>query len=473
MDDRQSLYEEFISEVVKGGNQEAYFDEADLVEIYDYSSDMDNYIAKMEVLLYGARHYPDSQALATRRAWFYSSFGEMDAAAELNSRVSNGGVLNELLQLRSIGGVGRDVIAEKLDELVDHATDFADEELIQLADYCAEMDMFDWLEKNFEKVKAKCSYPQTFIYEYANGCEDHGLNKRAIALFEELTMLDPFAVDFWERLAIVQFKEERYDASLQSAEYALAIDPDATEALRAKAMSLYALKREPWKSEQIFRRLVAMPNAQESDLGALVGMLIDADKEAAATKAIVDYLEQHGVSRLPVGMLLTLAPELSDKYVIAFDEEQRALGTTLIDWAKEEYRMQRLTLAGRLVLYELHLHPRPMPPGNTIFAMEALYACGVYDQVIKLAQTLLEEPRQVLWHSPLALFLYMSSLDHAGDREQAKAVAREVRALGSPMAIKIPDDGLISPGITPAENKLLTWGINHYIDALLEGRNLE
>ena len=58
-DVRQSLYEEFLSEVVKAGNPEAFFDETDLIEIYDYSSDMDNYIAKMEVLLYGARHYPD------------------------------------------------------------------------------------------------------------------------------------------------------------------------------------------------------------------------------------------------------------------------------------------------------------------------------------------------------------------------------------------------------------------------------
>ena len=49
-DVRQSLYEEFLSEVVKAGNPEAFFDETDLIEIYDYSSDMDNYIAKMEVL---------------------------------------------------------------------------------------------------------------------------------------------------------------------------------------------------------------------------------------------------------------------------------------------------------------------------------------------------------------------------------------------------------------------------------------
>ena len=49
--DRRDLYEEFESEVVKRGNTEAFFDESDLVEIFDYASDYDNYIVKTEVLL--------------------------------------------------------------------------------------------------------------------------------------------------------------------------------------------------------------------------------------------------------------------------------------------------------------------------------------------------------------------------------------------------------------------------------------
>ncbi len=75
--DRRDLYEEFESEVVRRGNTEAFFDENDLVEIFDYASDYDNYIVKMEVLLYGAIHYPKSEALATRRAWLYYSFGDV------------------------------------------------------------------------------------------------------------------------------------------------------------------------------------------------------------------------------------------------------------------------------------------------------------------------------------------------------------------------------------------------------------
>ena len=38
-DTRQGLYDEFESEIVKARNPEAYFDESDLVEIFDYASD--------------------------------------------------------------------------------------------------------------------------------------------------------------------------------------------------------------------------------------------------------------------------------------------------------------------------------------------------------------------------------------------------------------------------------------------------
>ena len=126
-DSRQGLYNEFESEIVKAGNTEAYFDETDLIEIFDYASDMDNYIVKMEVLLYGARHYPASEALATRRAWFYSSFGEMEAAADVNNRVSNGGFLNRLLTLRAEGATDTPETRRRLEEMVDASTQLGDE----------------------------------------------------------------------------------------------------------------------------------------------------------------------------------------------------------------------------------------------------------------------------------------------------------------------------------------------------------
>ena len=164
--DRRDLYEEFESEVVKRGNTEAFFDESDLIEIFDYASDYDNFIVKMEVLLYGAVHYPKSEALATRRAWLYYSFGDVEVTTEVNNRVSQRGVLNKLLSLRARNadlGMLPATIIEELEAILDSTDDFEDEEIIQFTDYAMEMHLEDWLKANRERIQSKWSYPQTVL----------------------------------------------------------------------------------------------------------------------------------------------------------------------------------------------------------------------------------------------------------------------------------------------------------------------
>lgn len=191
--DRRDLYEEFESEVVRRGNTSAFFDETDLVEIFDYASDFDNYIVKMEVLLYGAVHYPNSEALATRRAWMYYSFGDVETTTEVNERVSEKGILNKLLSLRAQNSdltMPRKEMTDALDEILESTSDFEDEEIIQFTDYAIEMHLEDWLAENKERIQAKCSYPQTFLYEFADRAEENEDLETAARLFEELTMLD-------------------------------------------------------------------------------------------------------------------------------------------------------------------------------------------------------------------------------------------------------------------------------------------
>ncbi len=456
-DVRQSLYEEFLSEVVKAGNPEAFFDETDLVEIYDYSSDMDNYIAKMEVLLYGARHYPDSQALATRRAWFYSSFGEMEAAAELNSRVSNGGVLNELLRLRADGATDTADTRRRLDEIVDATTDFADEELIQLVDFCAENNMLAWVEDNYDRVKSKCSYPQTFIYEYANRCEDLGDAAKAVSLFEELTMLEPFTLDFWERLAGAQYRAEQYEAALSSADYALAISPDSVEAIRMKGMALYALKRDMPAIIELMEPLVANPQAIESDLSVLVGAMVETGRAAEAVDRVTIYLDTHSVSRNPLGLLLSLKPESAATYLAAYEQELARTGGTLISWAGDEYTEGNIELASRIVQAYLANHT----PDNmdAPVAAEILFRGEVFAKVIEICRRACVDNSAEFLSNPGFTYSYVLSLIRMNRLEDALRVATEALQINM-FAIKASGRTLMPPvmGLSPVGHNLLTRG---------------
>jgi tetratricopeptide (TPR) repeat protein len=68
-----------------------------------------------------------------------------------------------------------------------------------------------------------------------------GKYKDSERLFSELIDTDPFQKRYWNALASAQFMSEDYSNSIQSSEYAIAIDPDDTEGLLSKANGLYQL----------------------------------------------------------------------------------------------------------------------------------------------------------------------------------------------------------------------------------------
>ena len=127
-----------------------------------------------------------------------------------------------------------------------------------------EMHLEDWLKSNRERIQSKCSYPQTFLYEFADRSEENDDLETAAQLFEELTMLEPFTLDFWLRLATVQINREDYEGALSSAEYALAIDASSIMALRIKGAALYRLERGPEVVASIYGKVIESSEAEES-----------------------------------------------------------------------------------------------------------------------------------------------------------------------------------------------------------------
>ncbi len=68
-----------------------------------------------------------------------------------------------------------------------------------------------------------------------------GKYKDSEKLWGELIDTDPFSKNYWNALASTQFMNEDYNGSIESSEYAIAIDPDDPEGLISKANALYRL----------------------------------------------------------------------------------------------------------------------------------------------------------------------------------------------------------------------------------------
>lgn len=423
-DTRQSLYDEFESEIVKAGNTEAFFDENDLIEIFDYASDMDNYIVKMEVLLYGSRHYPGSEPLATRRAWFYSSLGEMEAAAQVNSRVSNGGVLNHILSLRAEGATDTPETRSRLDAIVDATDDFGDEDVIQLVDFCAEISMLDWVEQNRSRIEAKCSYSPTFIYEYADRAEDIGDLPTAQRLFEELTMMEPFTVDFWVRLARVQYDQGNDEDALASADYALAVDPAYADALRVKGKALFRLDRDLNEVSAAFEAVLHDPEHNDTDSAVYAATLHELGETDKAINLLETAVLKSPFSQPLLDVLMKIDFDRAIPYVLNVSERTSFPCETVIAWAKEHIANNRVDVAARLVT----LFADKFDSQNSLgFLTELWYISGMYPRIVEIVRNRYpgDSPLNSLsTPDPAITFPYLMSLSRLGRNQEALAEAK-------------------------------------------------
>lgn len=430
-DDRQDLYNEFESEVVKHGNQEAFFDENDLIEIYDYASDLDNSIVKMEVLIYGAVHYPKSEALATRRAWFYSSLGDFETATEINKRVNNGGVLNEMLDIRVSLPYDSPEFYQRINSLINSTDEFDDESAIQLVDLCMEFGEDEWLLENKSRIQAKCSFPQTFIYELADRMEEEGELEKAAELFEELTMLEPFNLDFWQRLAVVQINKEDFESSLSSADYALAINPASIVATRIKGASLYRLNRDMDTVVELFTKVVNSPEVEDSDVATLAAALVAVNRQKGAIDLLKDYIPKHDNSRTALNVLMVLDLEAAIPFVKKEMESAIKTEEDAFQWAKEQVEHEQYYAASVIML--TYYNNNELFFGFD-FTFEVCYSAERYHEIVDLYEN---SASQTLKDASIAsvTFPYVMSLIRIDNRPKALAEAK--KALEN--ALKIRD----------------------------------
>lgn len=236
-DERHDLYEKFKREIINSGEVD-YFDEDVLVEIFDYAGDIGDDFMRLEVLLCGARLYPDSEALRVRRGYYYYTLGYEDGAGAMVASSNSNQLLSKILKVRVENPAG-DNAAAALSQILDELTDIDDEGAIQLVDLASSLDCYMWLKNNYDKILSLCSYKPTFIYETAIVAELNYDYDYAALKLEELTMLEPFNETYWKMLAQIKVYCDDDDAALNALEYALAINKDSVSALILKAQLIY------------------------------------------------------------------------------------------------------------------------------------------------------------------------------------------------------------------------------------------
>lgn len=385
---RRELYERFLADLAKDRRM-MFYDLDDLIELYDYANDsQDKYVA-MEVLFCGERLYPESVELAERRALFYFGYDEQAAIRAVRA-LPDTSLIKLLLSLR-LDHTWPQTAAVELENALAERTEFTDEEIIQFAETAEALGMYEWLLEHKQAICAHTDYPQTFIYELTQIAMERD-PETAIKLLEELTMMEPFAVDFWLTMAQIYVgylgKPEK---ALSALEYALAIDPDNVRGLMLKAQCFNDLNYPIEQIEPVLRDVMRRSTDTRSASLALALLYSNDGRRAEALAVIDKLLEEFVEDPQMLDVYLTIAAddariEMIERFL---SSEYEAYSDDFIAMAERHASEGRHAAAGALLLA---LDRKYGIEDDRDLLMEELYRAGKYAQAAAHLESLDSTP---------------------------------------------------------------------------------
>ncbi len=237
---RSQLYERFREALVKPVG-ERFFEEDELIEIFDYAGDVNDDYVRWEVLFCGERLYPESDELRVRRAILYrETMPQTDAAADYLRDNAEGGK-SVLWKIEQIAEELPDAVhaPEALDGLLASKEEWGDEEMIRLVKLASMLGCTDWLLGKQEELRARTGYLPVLLYELGLVFMDSDDLAEAAPFFEELTRLEPFEASYWALSCSVLARLGRTEEAREAFEFASGLDisdPEAPVLLAQAAM---------------------------------------------------------------------------------------------------------------------------------------------------------------------------------------------------------------------------------------------
>lgn len=249
----KELYRSFVEAVERDGDLSS-FSEDDLIDIFDYVTGIpDDFIAG-ESLRVGERLYPDSLDLLKRRAFLWHQVGRDDLCERLLDRLPSDLFLSDMRLSRNYlsSAEFRDAFGKTIDSYEPGSVE--DGDIIYLVDYFdsfGELDIIERYADNFSRVS---EYPSTIYNELFHLYWQKENYSKAAKYGRMVTELEPFNESAWTELAdLNNIALMDHSEAVECADFALAINPGALEALVVKSSALY--DSDPEASRRIVTRL--------------------------------------------------------------------------------------------------------------------------------------------------------------------------------------------------------------------------
>lgn len=288
-EEQNELYNKFLEALDKKEDMSS-FDKDELDIIYDYAFSIEDLYARIEVVNCALRKYPESRKYNDLMVMCEYDYMPLDVVLKNAGKLSVNSFVRRLFHVFTLSDSDMtSYLTSLLEDVKPGVLD--DMQVIFFGKVLINLGLTDYLEDNAGMIadRSVCSVVvYAFLYKYYI---NEGITEKVIKYGKAITDIDPFNDDVWGVIALYQsYDADAVDQVKDSAEYALAINPDNASALLALHIA-YGDKAE--YSDCLDRALASDSELYLAKYYKALSLLEKGDIEGASAY-LIDYLENLG-----------------------------------------------------------------------------------------------------------------------------------------------------------------------------------
>ena len=296
-------------EQARRSGEEIYLDADVLTDIADYYDHHHQTKKAIETIDYAIRLFPGSVfPLVFRARMAMMIEDDLEAAKRYLSNVDDKNCL-EFYYTSAEVLITEGAPKDANQYLYSHISDVEDDELdsyyIEVAILFADYEEFEIAEEWLNR----CENPDDPDYWDTMGRIEMGLGhlEESEQIFTDLIDKDPFSEQYWNRLSASQLLQNKFSDCIMSCEYALAINPNSSEALFNRGNALYGLGQNE-EALKCFKQVSEL--APEEPNGHLMEGMVLADMKAYS-KALPHFYKAESLCKKNDYLLLQIYEQLA------------------------------------------------------------------------------------------------------------------------------------------------------------------
>lgn len=238
-DELRKLYFSFAKAIDEGSDL-MDFSSDDLLDVFDYALRGNDEAIAGEAVIEGLRRAPGNLDFVKRKGFLFHEIDNDEACERIFMQLPETEFVRIALLLRNSASLSNidDLFRQRLASVNDFTVEEWD--IVFLVDIFDTIDKIEVLQRNINEISRVSQIPEAIYSELYNLLYEKGRFSDALEIGKMLCDVNAFDVEAWTELAnLYLMKFGDAESAIESAEYALAIDPDNLTALMLKAIALH------------------------------------------------------------------------------------------------------------------------------------------------------------------------------------------------------------------------------------------